>query len=134
MESINALDGKLAQVFGLASTIVGIQAAIVAIRQEAAAGLLFGLVPYVLIVAMAVPAYWVRVWSVVPDPLESIAYAQEGWPLQGRWWVAVEGYVRCHEDNALAQESKRIALGRAFTLLVGLVCLLVLTALALVWA
>lgn len=134
--TIDALDTKLSQSLALASALVGIQAAIVALNPGSAWSLqrvllMVGSVLYVPIAMLVIRAIWTHAWDMTPNVTRVIAHLKEGvWVGDSLRWLVTEGLIRNHQNNQTRVKAKARALRAALILVAIQVGALVATALA----
>lgn len=139
LESIDALDAKLAQNFASGSTVIGIHAAILAVAPGAGTRLssqvLLGLaaLAYLALATIASRALWTRLWATTPEVLRVIALIHEGKRESSIRWLATEGYIRNYNENFPLLKAKARALRHSLVLTAVLVALLVAAALAVLY-
>jgi hypothetical protein len=122
LESVNALDGKIAMLVSLASALLGITAAVYALRAATKSGsvpaltsgevatLVVGGVAYLVVAAKGLWAYFVHTWSGAPD-LDAIWEKQKGDLSNARLkWEVANDFMYSADDNQSALDSKVRAL------------------------
>ena len=110
MNQVDALDTKLASFLGLGGALLGIGAAVLALREDTppvATIVLFALasVLYVILAVICLRAYRIQDWNAGPKLEDAWANARR-YAEQSLYWWAAEAYTKFYITNKVCLQPK----------------------------
>ena len=124
MAQIDALDAKISNILGLASALIGILAAFLALHDERPPNASIALLSmagawYVLLAVLLVLAYFPRQWAIGPKLQEAWDHTRDKQPLRTMYWWAAEAFKKQADDNDSPLKFKVCATRAGIVLLIA---------------